>query len=175
MPSPSLSLSSLKNKEKKKREGEKNIRNNGIKNRHRWGRTKRKCEGKKKCARILLVEEDIRPFIVRFDGYDQSNSFHSGWIRCKYNRYRIIGKFFFREPSQMRDYCFITGFVHFFRPLFSAMRFGENWGHSWAYRVTKRWILVISRRKSSRLLAFPFFESMLSSCECIFVWVSTVN
>lgn len=28
-----------------------------------------------KRARILLVEEDIRSFIVRFDGNDQSNSF----------------------------------------------------------------------------------------------------
>lgn len=38
---------------------------------------KGKCEGKKR-AGILLVEEDIRSFIVRFDGNDQSNSFHSG-------------------------------------------------------------------------------------------------
>lgn len=124
----SRSLFPLDRKKKKEKGGEK-IDTGGDEQ-------KGKCEGKKR-AGILLVEEDIRSFIVRFDGNDQSNSFHSGWIHCKYNRYRIIGKFFPRaKPGQMRDYCFITGFADFFRPLFSAMRFDENWGHSWAYRVT---------------------------------------
>lgn len=57
-------------RKKKKEKGGKKIDTGGDEQ-------KGKCERKKR-AGILLVEEDIRSFIVRFDGNDQSNSFHSG-------------------------------------------------------------------------------------------------